>query len=342
MVFNKLMDFNLKFDEYFKSRLIILGVALLIFAVSLLLFQSSDFHFIEFFDMSSMQLLIPKLYSISFILFIISYGLVLALSSFYSYKLGISQSLFSILFILIGIIFSIFYTPYLPAFLILSIIPVIISLLNRRSEKLTMSDSYNSVSRGLYILLVLGTISAFIITSSSQAYYFNYFLNSTVSIVPQAAGSVAEMCVNSLANVNYSNYISQSDLQTAAQNFYDSNRQAIITGSGNSTTIAAMLPTFESLNSTQQQSIASLYAQSFVNAINLNLQGLKTAISNSTSTQNVSTQSIQSALSTLPYFNAIQNNFALIIALMVLAVLALFILVLKIFSLIFLFILIKA
>lgn len=336
------MDFSLKFDEYFKSRLIILGVALLIFIISLFLLQSSDFHFIELFDMSSIQLLIPKLYSISFILFIISYSLVLALSSFYSYKLSISQSLFSSLFILIGIIFSILYAPYLAAFLTLSIIPVTISLLNRKSEKLTLSDSYNSVSRSLYLLLILGAVSAFIITSSSQAYYFNYFLNSTASMVPQAAGSVAEMCANSLANVNYSNYVSQSDLQAAAQNFYDSNRQAIINGAGNSTTIAAMLPTFESLNSTQQQSIASLYEQSFVNAINLNLQGLKTAISNSTSNQNVSAQSIQSTLSSLPYFTTIQSNFALIIALMVLAILALLILVFKLFSLAFLFILIKA
>ena len=335
------MNLDLKFDDYFKSKLIILGVALLIFAISLLLLQSSDFHFIEIFDMSSLQLLIPKLYSISFILFIISYSLVLALSSFYSYKLNTSQTLFSLLFVLIGLVFSAFHPSYTPAFLTLSLTPVLTSLLNQRSEKLTLSDSYNSVSRSLYLLLALGTIAAFIITSSNQAYYFNYFLNSTASVIPQASQSVAEMCVNSLANVNYSNYISQPDLQSAAQNFYNSNRQAIIIGAGNSTEIAAMLPTFESLNSTQQQSIENLYRQSFVNAINLNLQGLKTSISSSTSTQNISTQNIQSALSSIPYFQVIQSNFSLIIALMILALLALFTLTLKIFSFAFLFILVK-
>jgi hypothetical protein len=333
------MDMSLKFDDYFKSKLIILAVALLIFAVSLLLFQSSDFHFIELFDISNFQLLIPKLYSISFILFIISYSLVLALSSFYSYKLSFVQSLFSAAFIIIAAVFSLFYPSGFPAFISFGFVPVFVSLLNSRSEKLSLNNSYNSVSRGLYALLILGTLFAFLMVSSNQALYFNSFVNSTASLVPQAAGSVAGMCVNALQNVNYSNYISQTDVQNAARIFYDSNRQAILLGAGNSSMVAGLLPTFESLNSTQQQSIVGLYQQSFVNAINLNLQGLNTAISNSS--QNVSNQSIQSALSSLPYFNSFQDNFALVIAVSMLAMLALLALVLKIFSFIFLVVLIK-
>jgi hypothetical protein len=335
------MDSTFKFDDNFKSKLVILGVAVLIFAVSLMLFQASDFHFVELFDLSSIQLLIPKLYSVSFILFIITYGLVLALSSFYSYKLSTMQTLFSAVFVIIGLIFSVVYPSYISAFIILSLAPVIAAFLNSKSEKLELGSSYNSVSRSLYVILILGTIAAFIITSSNQAYYFNYFINSTASLAPQAAGSVAGMCVNALSNVNYSNYISQSEVMSAAQTFYDSNRQAIISGANNSTVISSLIPTFETLNSSQQQSIANLYEQSFVNAINLNLQGLKTAISNNTSTQTPSNQSVESALSSLPLFNIFQNNFALITALSILAALALLIIVFKVVAFVFLFILIK-
>lgn len=331
------MDMSLKFDDYFKSKLMILAFALLIFAVSLLLFQSSEFHFIELFDMSNIQLLIPKLYSVSFILFIISYSLVLALSSFYSFKTSVPQSLFGFLFVVIALVFSLLYSSGFSALISFSLVPFFICLLNSKSESLNLSSSYNSVSRGLYALLVLGFIFVFLMVSSNQAFYFNYFLNSTASIVPGASSSVAEMCANALSNLNYSNAIPQSAVVDYANISYTANRNAILQVNGS---FVQILPSFDSLNSTQQNSVIGIYRQSILSNTGTIIQELQNAASNSS--QTVSPQTIQSSLSSLPYFSALENNFALIMAFTVLALLAVFVIVLKFFSFVFLFVMVKA
>ena len=79
--------------SYLKAKLPLLFLILLFFSFAGFLFDRANFHAVDLVDLSRLQYNVPKLYSLTFLLFLVLFALVLALSVHFGFGTHMLHSL---------------------------------------------------------------------------------------------------------------------------------------------------------------------------------------------------------------------------------------------------------
>jgi hypothetical protein len=174
---------SIRIDEQFKAKLPFLLLCLLLFAFSLVLFEKSNFHTIDLVDLGRLQYNVSKLWSVSFVLFLLLYSFALALAMFY----GFGQNWSSFLLVLVPTLViagvaSLFYSGgYLLAFLAFALTLSAGTLLATFRTQVKFSSVYSTAGSAVLVLVVLSFFVSFNQISANKDAYIDAFISSGVT-----------------------------------------------------------------------------------------------------------------------------------------------------------------
>lgn len=184
---------SFELDEQFKFKAPLLILTLVLFAFAGYLFQSASLHFTDLVDIQRLQFSAAKLYSLAFILFVILYSLVLALSMHFGNGQNWLKSLLTLApTLLAAVILGVLFPPYFGAFVAFALTAGAASIFASRVPKLNLSGAYNVAGRALLVLAVLAFVLAFMKVSANPQYYSDRFFDSSLALVPDIGGQVAD------------------------------------------------------------------------------------------------------------------------------------------------------
>lgn len=187
---------TLKLDPLFKAKAPFLVFLFLVFAFSCLMFKNSNFKLYDMVDMGRLAVNIGKLYSLSFIIFIILFSISMALAVFYGYKINTGNSLFVFpVTLLAGIILSLVVGGLLSAFFAFSVALTIAAYSATKMNDLELGSVWRSLSRALMALTILSFLIVFMNISAHRQAYVDAFLTTTISTAGNSAYGQAKQAV---------------------------------------------------------------------------------------------------------------------------------------------------
>ncbi|MBI2445833.1 hypothetical protein HYV43_05580 [Candidatus Micrarchaeota archaeon] len=311
----------LALDDAFKLKAPLLVLMLLLFAFAGYLFQAASLHVTDLVDVQRMQFSAAKLYSLSFILFLVLFALVLALSMHFGYGQNWLMSLLALAPTgLAAIVLGVMFPPYFAAFLAFALTASAASFFASRAAKMNLSGAWNVVGRALLVLALLAFVLTFMKVSANSQYYSDRFLNSAVAMAPDLGGQVADAVKNvevdeaflrgAISKETFASSISTESVQSAIET----------------------IPGLSSFNASVRQKWAetvktSLTSDAAYNQfITLGTASLKKAQANladqfkETATNEAVTAGALAQVKKLPAFKQATDNFGIILAFMVLSV----------------------
>ena len=190
---------SIRIDEHFKAKLPFLLLMLLLFAFSLVLFEKSNFHTIDIVDIGRLQYNVSKLWSVSFVLFILLYSFSVALAMFYGFGQNWGSSLLvAVPTLAIAVVTALFYSGgYLLAFPAFALTLCAASLLASLRTQVKFSSVYSTAGTALLVLVVLSFFVAFTQISANKDAYIDAFISSgvTASVSQLQGGTQIESVV---------------------------------------------------------------------------------------------------------------------------------------------------
>lgn len=321
----------LAFDEQFKFKAPLLVLSLVLFAFAGYLFQSASLHVTDLVDIQRLQFSAAKLYSLAFILFVILYALVMALSMHFGHGQNWLMSLLALApTLLAAIVLGVLFPPYLPAFVAFALTAGAASFFASRTPALNLSGAYNTAGRALLVLALLAFVLTFMKVGSNPQYYSDRFFDSAVALVPDVGGQVAEAVGN--AQLDESFLRGAISKQTFAESISAESVQSAI----------ETIPGLTSFNASVRAKWAetvkgSLTSDAAYNQfITLGTQSLQKAQANIAQQlkESANTQAAGAiqGLKTMPAVKQVTDNFGLILAFTVLSVVGVLNFVLKIIA----------
>lgn len=185
---------GVKLDENFKLKAPLLVLVLLFFSFAMFLFQNVGFSSVDLVDVSRIEFNLAKIYSVSMILFLVLFSLVLALAVHYGYKQNALTALISLpVTLLPALVLGFLYGPYLGVFLAFSVAVASVAFFSSRADHLNFSAAYGAVGKGMLVLVVLAFLLTFLKVSAAPAFYQDAFLSSTLALVPDVGSQVADL-----------------------------------------------------------------------------------------------------------------------------------------------------
>lgn len=181
-------------DPNFKLKAPLLVLILLFFSFAAFLFQNVGFSSVDLVDVSRIEFNLAKIYSLSMILFLVLFSLVLALAVHYGYKQNMFTALLAFpVTLLPAVVLGVLYAPYFGVFLAMAVAVSSVAFFAARSDHFNFSAAYGAVGKGMLVLVVLAFLLTFFKVSAAPAFYQQTFLSSTLALVPDVGGQVASL-----------------------------------------------------------------------------------------------------------------------------------------------------
>lgn len=179
-------------DSNFRLKAPLLLLILLFFSFAAFLFQNVGFSSVDLVDVSRVEFNLAKIYSVSMLLFLVLFSLVLALSVHFGYKQSTFTSLLVLpVTLLPALVLGFLFGPYLGVFLAFAVAVSSVAFFASRTDHFNFSAAYGSVGKGMLVLVVLAFLLTFLKVSAAPAFYQQSFLSSTLALVPDLGGQVA-------------------------------------------------------------------------------------------------------------------------------------------------------
>ncbi len=311
---------SLSFDNQFKLKAPLLVLILVLFAFAGYLFQSANLHVTDLVDVQRMQFSAAKLYSWSFLLFIVLYSLVLALSMHFGHGQNWLISLLTLApTLLAAVILGSLFPSYLGAFVAFALAAGAAAFFATRVEKINLSGAWKVAGRALLLLAVLAFILTFMKVNTNPQFYSDRFLNSAVALAPDLGGQVADAVKGIEVDEAFlRGAISKETFASSIST--DTVRNGIETIPGlSSFNVSVRQKWAETVKASLTSDAA--YAQFIAlgtQAIQKAQSGLADQLKDSTTSEAV-TQGALAQVKKLPAFKQATDNFALILAFLVLS-----------------------
>ncbi len=301
----RMPSISIRIDDNFKAKLPFLLLMLLLFAFSLVLFEKSNFHTIDIVDVGRLQYNLSKLWSISFILFMLLFSFALALAMFYGFGQNWGLTLVvPLATLVIAGIASLFYSSgYLLAFIALALTLSSAAFLASLRTQVKFSSIYSTAGTAVLVLVVLSFFVAFNQISANKDAYIDTFISSGVT------ASISQLQVQSGGqSVTLGSLVTPAMIRSVVTNesvakwFKD-------------------IPEFKKLSTTMQDAIvAAVYAkaQSDLPALLADVQV------GETQAPTVQASGIKQVLGQTPAFVAFYNNFSMLTAIFIASLVACF------------------
>ncbi|MEK6924429.1 MAG: hypothetical protein AABW54_04275, partial [Candidatus Micrarchaeota archaeon] len=175
----------------FQMKLVILGLFAIVFVFSLYLFSRAGFAMADLFDLQRIQYNLPKLWSVSTIVFLALYGIAVGLATYYGSNLPRLQS---ILLLIVAVIIAgavgMLYAPYTSAFFGLAIACGAAALTASFAQEFNWHVAWSSASKAMTILLILAVVFTFSRVSAEKERYTDLMFAGIAGAVPDMAGSL--------------------------------------------------------------------------------------------------------------------------------------------------------
>ncbi|MBI5228509.1 hypothetical protein HY991_00245 [Candidatus Micrarchaeota archaeon] len=178
--------FSIVIDQRFKYKLPFLLLVFLLFTFSWFLFSSTEIKLMDAFELSRFQYSLEKLVSIKMVLFLLMLALTLALAVYYGTGISPLLSLLVLPTTMLSVLILKLIHPnlfYMGLALALSV--SLASLLASFKKNQTFSSISWSVSLSLFVLALLSALLVYSHVEPKKDTYFDTFLNSTTSFIPQ-------------------------------------------------------------------------------------------------------------------------------------------------------------
>ncbi|MEM0475855.1 MAG: hypothetical protein QW343_03610 [Candidatus Norongarragalinales archaeon] len=318
----QLPSISLRIDEHFKAKLPFLLLCLLLFAFSLVLFEKSNFHTIDVVDVGRLQYNVSKLWSVSFLLFLLLYSFAVALAMFYGFGQNWSSAfLVGVPALVIALALSVFYSSgYLLGFAAFALTLSAACFIAALRTQVKFSSIYSTAGSAVLVLVVLSFFIAFNQISANKDAYIDTFISSgvTTSVAQMQGASLGSVLSPELirASVNKQQIESVITEQRVAQWFEGVTAFSALNASVRNATIAAVRSKLVAdLHSKIQEDLPILLA-------NVRLGG-------ATQQSGVGVAAVKQALGQTPAFVAFYNNFALLMSVFIASIVAVFAFVIK-------------
>ncbi|MGB9577430.1 MAG: hypothetical protein ACPL4N_02965 [Candidatus Norongarragalinales archaeon] len=281
------LDFSvdLELDELFKSRLLFLVVALVLLALSALMFARTGFSFNDLFDFSRVQYSLEKIASISVMLYVLLFALSLACAAYYGFGIKKWQSLLMLpVSLLVAGVFSLLFPPFWPAFTAMALATAAASFFGSFAREPTYTYASAAVSRALFVFLIAAALFTFSIVSAQKEDRFNQFVDGAIALVPQATQELSSTLSSTfLQAVNLDEetvkkIFTKEQLKPIVAEQYDLSRNTtigLLKGFIAEDTLNSSLPVFSALPASKQDEILQQYYDSLAKQITASSQQLK-------------------------------------------------------------------
>ncbi|MFH1200151.1 MAG: hypothetical protein V1708_03730 [Candidatus Micrarchaeota archaeon] len=192
---------SLNIDPSVRQKAPILLAILVLFLFSCFMLNKANFSIADLFNFSRVGDNLSKLYSVSFLLFVLVFSIDLALAAVYGFKLESQTALASMFLLALPLLIAGYLYPrYFLAFLALCFPVGLTAFFTSMLDKLNLSSLYSSIGKAFLIFAILAAAFAFAKVQADKDAYFNTFLGSVVHLAPtlqgQLQGSVADVIEN--------------------------------------------------------------------------------------------------------------------------------------------------
>lgn len=191
------ITFSLDIDKGVKQKAPFLVAILVLFLFACLMFSRANFSIGDLFNFQRVQDNFEKLYSVSFLLFVVLLSLDMALAAVYGAKLDSQTALASMFLLAIPLLVAYLVSPrYVLAYLAMAFPVALTAFFSSLQDKLNLSTAYSSMSKAMLVFIILAAAFTFVKVQADKDYYFDSFLSNIVKLAPsvqgQLQGSVAD------------------------------------------------------------------------------------------------------------------------------------------------------
>lgn len=196
------VNFSIKIDKGMKVKWPFLMLALLLFLFACFMLAKANFSFSDVFDFNRIENNLGKLYSVSFVLFMLLLSLSIALAALYGYNLNPQTVLLSMgaLVVPFGVV-AVFYPRYSLAFLALVFPVMLAGYFMSMSEKLNLTSLYNAISKALFVFLLLTVAFTYLKVQNDKDVYFDAFMGNVVKLAPSLQGQLQGSLADAIENL---------------------------------------------------------------------------------------------------------------------------------------------
>ncbi len=238
------IDFSFLADPAFRARLPLILLLAVLFVFSGLMLAKASLNIADLFDIPRYEFNIAKLYSISFILFLVLFAIAISLSIVYGHGLGLGAALLPLpLLAITSLIFYLVYSEMLWPLLILAASIEAAAVAGSRQEKITFSSAWGASGKALVVLLLLAFVYVAASVNANKEHYFDSLLGSAAELAPQLKQQVGAACGEIILGAMEQQFteetVSEQLKSTVPRETVRSN-------------LVALCPMIDNLNSTQQ------------------------------------------------------------------------------------------
>lgn len=288
-------------DSFQKKLPFLLGL-LLFFSFAMVMFEKSNLKTTDLSDLQRVQYNIPKLYSFSFILFMILFAFTLALAVYYSISLGWVPSLLvvPVVFIPAILLGLIAYPGLLMTFLGLAIVVTFSAVIASLWDKYSLSRAWSLLSLAMLLFSICAFLVVFGKVAENKDAHIDLFLDTLVSQA-QSGGSIpisGQMVSSAVTKDDFGTFITENQVRELLVNTY---------------------PTFATLSENQKTALVTTTRNQMVELGYSSFQKNSGAVAQSISqrlTQLLSggPQAVKQQIYALPQFKVIYDHFSLFAA----------------------------
>ncbi len=202
----------------FQFKLILLGLLSIVAVFAFFVFTRADFSLSDFFDVGRLQYNVAKLWSVTFILFIVLYSIAMAIAAYFG--IGTSRSKAAIpaaVLLVLALVESLFFPAYLPAFVSFAFALGACAFAASYYDKITLSSAWSATGKALALLVILAFIFTFLRVNASKDRYFDGMVLSISSQAPQLVAAIApagaQAAVNFCADLISSAQVNRAQVQ---------------------------------------------------------------------------------------------------------------------------------
>src|SRR3989344_5105497 len=187
-------NFTFELDKSAKLKLPFLAASLLFLLLSFVMLEKVGFSFSDIFDFERISNNFEKLFSISFVLFILLYSLALGLATFFGFNMRSSNAFVFSMSVILPLVISFFLDPthrYFLANIWLAFGVVLGVLFATLLDNLSFGSIYRTLGHALFVMLIVAVLFTAVKVNSQKEEYFNLFVQNIAELTPQLQGQVS-------------------------------------------------------------------------------------------------------------------------------------------------------
>ncbi len=266
-----------QFDSAFKLKLPFLAILLFVFSFSLYLLAESRALSMDWFtEFTNLQnLLLPRLYSPAFLLFLLCVSLCFALSSFFGF--GQSSRMHSVFVLLatmvpalaMGLVYSGDHPNYAAAFIALSLGVSSAAYFSAKKDKPTKSEVWYAIGNAMTFFAAVAFVATLAVVWTNNDTFTDKVFLGMANAAPVTLREAAKAGASAVDNYQVDNATIESMItEKDAQLLYDAMRDTTVSQATGAvrTMLEASFPTFDKLGDSSKASLTNGLKRSLVNA----------------------------------------------------------------------------